>query len=91
MKHTHTHTHTHTREDSYGQGSGLSLRPMPADTQYSQKRDIHVPGGFRTHNPSKSAALDPRLSLRGHRDRHIRYLKLSIRVYGADSFLEADT
>ena len=29
-------------------------------------------GGIRTRNPSKRAAADQRLRLRGHRDRHIR-------------------
>jgi hypothetical protein len=31
--------------------------------------NIHVPGGIRTHNPSKRAAVDPRLRPRGHWDR----------------------
>jgi hypothetical protein len=28
--------------------------------------DIHAPGSIRTRNPSKRAAADPRLRLRGH-------------------------
>jgi hypothetical protein len=29
--------------------------------QHSQETDIHVPGGIRTHNPSKRAGADPYL------------------------------
>jgi hypothetical protein len=32
-------------------------------------RDGHVPGGIRTHSPSKQAAADPRRIPRGDRDR----------------------
>ena len=35
----------------------------------SQETNIHAPGGIRTHNPSKRAAADPRLTRRGHWDR----------------------
>jgi hypothetical protein len=31
--------------------------------------NIHAPGGIRTHNPSKRAAVDPRFIPRGHCDR----------------------
>jgi hypothetical protein len=31
--------------------------------------NIHAPGGIRTHNPSKRAAVDPRLRPRCHWDR----------------------
>jgi len=34
-------------------------------THNTHKTDIHAPGGIWTHNPSKRAALDPRLRLRG--------------------------
>jgi hypothetical protein len=37
--------------------------------QHSQETDIHAPKGIRTRNPSKRAAADPCLRLRGHRDR----------------------
>ena len=40
------------------------------NTQHSQETEIHGPGGIRTHNPSKRATEDPRLSPRGHWDRH---------------------
>jgi len=36
------------------------------NTQNSQEKDIHVSGGIRTRNPSKSTAADPRLRSRGH-------------------------
>ena len=39
------------------------------NTQHSQEKDIHVSGGIRTLIPSNSAAADPRLRPRGHRDR----------------------
>ena len=37
---------------------------------WSDQTDIHVPGGIRTHNPSKQAAAELRLRPRGHWDRH---------------------
>jgi hypothetical protein len=36
-----------------------SQRPLPDNTQHSQETDIHAPGGIRTHNPSKRAAVGP--------------------------------
>ena len=41
---------------------------------YSQEKDIHASSGIRTHNPSKRAALDPRIRQRGHRDRQSQLL-----------------
>jgi len=35
-----------------------------------QQIDIHAPGGIQTRNPSKRAAADTLLRLRGHWDRH---------------------
>jgi hypothetical protein len=32
-------------------------------------RDIHAPGGIRTHNSNKRPAVDPHLKQRGQRDR----------------------
>ena len=41
-----------------------------AETSTSQhttlNTDIHVPGGIRTHNPSKQAVVDPHFKPRGH-------------------------
>jgi hypothetical protein len=33
-------------------------RPLSDDTQYSQETNIHAPGGIRTYNPRKRAAVD---------------------------------
>ena len=44
-------------------------RTLPDNTIHSQERDIHAPGGIRTHNSSKRAVADPRLRPRGHWDR----------------------
>jgi len=41
-------------------------RPLPDNTQRSQRTDIHAPGGIRTHNLSRRAATDLRLRPRGH-------------------------
>ena len=40
-------------------------RPVPDYTQHSQETDIHASGRIRTRNPSKQAAADPFLRLRG--------------------------
>jgi hypothetical protein len=45
----------------------VTLRSILPSLQHN--RNIHAPGGIRTHNPSKRAAEDPRLRLRGHWDR----------------------
>jgi hypothetical protein len=39
--------------------------------------NIHAPGGILTHNPSKRAAVDPRLRPRGHWDRQTSNTKLN--------------
>jgi hypothetical protein len=44
-------------------------RPLPDNTQHSQERGIHVPGGIRTRNLSRRAAADLNLRPRGHFDR----------------------
>jgi hypothetical protein len=36
-------------------------RPLPDNTQHLQETDFHASDGFRTHNPSKQAAIDPHL------------------------------
>jgi len=65
---SHTTTH-HIRQGFSGQVISPSQRPLPEDTQCSTKTDIHAPGGIRTHNPSKRAAVDPRLRPCDHWDR----------------------
>jgi hypothetical protein len=37
-------------------------------TQHSQDKDIHIPSGTRTSNPSKRSAADPRLTPLCHWD-----------------------
>ena len=77
----HNHTQTHnTRQDSSGRVISLSQRPLPDNTQHSQQTDIHAPGGIRTHNPSQRAAADLRLRPRGHWDRQICRLDMSIKL-----------
>ena len=48
-----------------------SQRPLPNNTQHSQQTNIHAPGGIRTHDRSRRAAVDLRLRPRGHWDRHV--------------------
>jgi hypothetical protein len=49
----------HTRKESSGRVTSPSQRPLPVNTQHSQEKDIHAPGGIRTHNSSKCAAANP--------------------------------
>ena len=44
-------------------------RDLYVTTHQTQRTDVHAPGGIRTRSPSKQAATDPRLRLRGHWDR----------------------
>ena len=69
----HTHTHTHTRSVGL-----IWTRDRPvAETSTWQNTtvttDIHAPGGIRTHNPTKWADAEPRLSPRGHWDRLVTF------------------
>jgi len=59
-------------QDSPGRVIGPTQRPVPDNTQHSQKTNIHDSGGFRTRNSSKRVAADPQLRLRGNWDRHHR-------------------
>src|SRR5215475_8970602 len=74
---SHTTTH-HSREDSSGRVISSSQRPLPDNTQHSQQTNIHVPGGIRTHDPSRRAAADLRLTPRGHWHRHCDMLAILI-------------
>ena len=65
---TLSYTH-HIRKDSSGRAISPTQITPPDNTQQSQEKDIHNPGGIRTHNASKRAAAEPRLRQRGHRDR----------------------
>jgi hypothetical protein len=46
----------------------VTLRSMLPSLQQTQQTDIHAPGGIRTRNPSKRAAVDPCLRPHGHCD-----------------------
>ena len=62
-----------------------SQRPLPDNTQHSQQRNIHAPGGIRTHDLSRRAAADLRLRPHGHSDRQINCIccKIDERRLGA--------
>jgi len=54
-----------------------SQRPLPDNTQHSQQTDVHAPGGIRTHNLSRRAALDLHLRPRGHWDRQSSFITMN--------------
>ena len=70
---------TTVAQDSSGRMISSSKRPLPDNTQHSQQTDIHAPGGFRTHNLSRRAAVGLRLRTRSHWDnsKHIKKYNLS--------------
>ena len=49
---------------------GFAFSPLLYDTYNT---NFHASGGFRTRNPSKRSAADPRLRPLGHWDRRIRF------------------
>jgi len=63
------------RRTTFGRSSGKvissSQRPLPDNTQHSQRTNFHGPGEIRTHSFSRRAAVDLRLRPRGHWDRQI--------------------
>ena len=66
-----SHTTTHqSRQDFSGRVISSSQRPLPDNTQHSRQTNIHAPGGIRTHDLSRRAAVELRLRPRGHWDRH---------------------
>jgi len=54
---------------NYGRVIGWSRRPLPDNTQHSEGKNIHVPGGFQTFNLSKVASADWRLRPGGNWNR----------------------
>jgi hypothetical protein len=62
-------TTRHSRYDSSGRAISSSQRPLPDNAQHRQQTNIHAPGGIRTHDRSRRAAVDLRLRPRGHCDR----------------------
>ena len=67
-------TTQHSWQDSSGRVISSLQRPLPDNTQHSQQTDIYAPGGIRTHNLSRRAAVHPHLRPRGHWDRQILHL-----------------
>ena len=64
---------------------------MPGNTQHYRQTGIHAPGGFRTCNPRKRAAVDPSLRPCGHRDRPHVVCYLSLLCASIFSLLCAST
>jgi hypothetical protein len=64
-------TNIHIQYDFYGRGISQLQRPLPDNTQQSQKTDIHAVGGIRNRRPS---GLDPSLRPRGYQDRPLLFL-----------------
>ena len=44
---------------------------LPDNKEQSEQKDIHVPGGIQSSNPSKLVAADPLLRLHGQWDQQI--------------------
>jgi hypothetical protein len=62
----HTRRRATVGRNPLGQVINSSQRPLPDNTQQT---NIHDPGGIRTHDRSRRAAVDPRVRPRGHWDR----------------------
>ena len=61
-----------------------SQRPLPDNTQHSQQTNLHAPGGIRTHDRSRRAAVDLRLRPCGYWDRPFNCnhsIKSCVRLY----------
>ena len=72
---TWSHTATrHSRWDSSERMISSSQRPLPDNTQHSQQINIHAPGGIRTHDRSRRAAVDLHLRPRGYWDWQYIYI-----------------
>jgi hypothetical protein len=65
----HTTTH-HRRLDCSGRVISSSQRPLHDNTQHSQRTDIYVFDGIRTHNFSRRTAADLRLRPRVRWDQY---------------------
>jgi len=85
-----SHTDTPHVVGSSGRTIGPTQKPQPDNTQHSQQINIHVPGGIRTHNPSKREATDPHLIRRGHCLRDA-YIYIYIYIYGPVSSVGIET
>ena len=76
---SHTTTH-HSQQNSSGRVISSSQRPLPDNTQHSRQTNIHAPGGIRTLDLSRLAAVDLRLRPRGHWDRLYIYICVCVCV-----------
>jgi hypothetical protein len=63
----HTQVHTTVGRTPLDEGSA-HRRDLYLTTQTLYYTNTHVPGGIRTHDPSKRSASDLRLRRRGHWD-----------------------
>jgi hypothetical protein len=70
---SHTIRHTTFGRTPLDEWSARHRGPYLTIHNTSKERDIHAPGWIRTHNRSNWVAAQPRLRLRGHRDRRINY------------------
>jgi hypothetical protein len=66
-----SHTTCHSRYESSGRVISSSQTPLPDNTQHPQQKNIHFPGGIRTHNLSRRTAADLRLRQLGRWYRHL--------------------
>jgi len=66
----HTQRRTTVGRTALDEVISSSQRPLPDNTQHSQQTNIRAPGGIRTHDLSRRAAVDLRLRPRSHWDRH---------------------
>ena len=68
--------HTTLSRTPLEEWSARPYRPLPDNTQHSQKKNIHASGRIRTGRiPSKQAAVDPCLRPRGQWERrHILFI-----------------
>jgi hypothetical protein len=76
--HLITLRHTTVSRTPLDEGSARH-RDLHLTTQHPQETNIHAPGGFRTHDPSKRSAADLCLRLCGHWDRRVS-LHLSLNI-----------
>jgi hypothetical protein len=72
--HTHKYTHTHcskSLDEESARCRELLLTTYDIYRRQTDRQTSTPPGGIRTRNPSKRAATEPRLRLRGHRNRPV--------------------
>jgi len=65
----HTQRRTTVGRTPLGEWSARRRDLTWLHSTFTRERDIHAPGGMRTHNLSRRAAADLRLRRRGHWER----------------------